>query len=179
MQGTSWEKLELRFATFGYDGVHYQLTFAPENLPKDRRDVERPWKNYLKALRRWRVKSGKSRDFPYICRIEGLHDGPHLHIFLSSKDFPEAVVRSLWTLGESNAVVWDREKLIHADGAGGYGWLATYFTKESPEVGKHPWRCSRSLAKKIPLPKVYFSSNGQIPIPKDAKRFSSLSKPCL
>ena len=74
---TSVDKLELRLALFGYDGVFYTLTFAPEHLPTDLDGVQAVWDAFLKRLARWnrRMGRGGSPDF-YVYRIEGLH-GDH------------------------------------------------------------------------------------------------------
>ena len=74
---TSVDKLELRLALFGYDGVFYTLTFSPEHLPTDLDGVQAVWDAFLKRLARWnrRMGRGGSPDF-YVYRIEGRH-GDH------------------------------------------------------------------------------------------------------
>ena len=70
MSRTTVDKLELRLALFEYDGVFHSLTFAPENLPANRKEVQQIWNTYLKRLKRW----GSGKPFDYVYRIEGLHD---------------------------------------------------------------------------------------------------------
>lgn len=53
MSGTSVDRLELRLALFGYDGVFYSLTFSNDNLPRDFSGVQRIWSCFLKRLKRW------------------------------------------------------------------------------------------------------------------------------
>lgn len=56
---TSVDKLELRLALFGYDGVFYTLTFAPEHLPADLDGVQAVWDAFLKRLARWNRRMGR------------------------------------------------------------------------------------------------------------------------
>ena len=167
LQRTSVDKLELRLALFGYHGIFYTLTFAPEFLPRDRRGVELAWKAFLRRLQRWWKEHGNGKDILYVYRIEGLHGDHrwHLHPFLDGRDFPPDVVRQLWDLGEVFAVPYDRRRIISE---GGYRQLAKYITKERPEVGKHPWGCSRSLSRMLPLPEVRRSTTGRINLPQGA-----------
>lgn len=169
MSRTTLDKLELRLALFGYDGVFYTLTFADEYLPKNHAEVQRVWDAFLKRLKRWHKSRGKPALEFYVYRIEGLHGDKryHLHCFLRDEDFPPAVVRYLWDWGEVDDVPYDKKRIL---AQGGYRCLARYFTKELPEVGRHPWGASRALSKKIPAPQVTFSKTGQIALPQDAVR---------
>lgn len=162
---TSLDKLEVRLALFGYDGVFYSLTFAPEQTPESYAETRRRWDAFVKRLKRWRadLPNAPASDFDYVYRIERLHDNWHLHCFLRDSDFPPAVVRWLWEWGEAYDVPWTRKR-VHSEG--GYRGLAIYFTKEVPEVGRHPWGASRSLSRKLPQPSISFSKNGQIRTPK-------------
>ncbi len=164
MSRTTVDKLELRLALFGYDGVFYTLTFADEYLPRDRAGVMRIWDAFTKKLKRWR--KGKSLDY-YVYRIEGLHGDKryHIHAFLRDSDFPPAVVRYLWNWGEVDDEPYDRKRVLKEQG---YRGLAVYFTKEIPEVGTHPWGCSRVLNRMLPLPDVRFSTTGAASVPKAA-----------
>ena len=161
MSRTTVDKLELRLALFGYDGVFHSLTFAPEYLPDGRKDVQRIWDTYLKRLKR----GTKNAPFVYVYRIEGLHDDLHLHVFFRDSDFPPVVVRYLWDWGEAYDEPYNKKKILQE---GGYRQLARYFTKERPEVGQHPWGPSRTLKPKVPLPEVKTSKTGRIYIPRDA-----------
>ena len=127
---TSVDKLELRLALFGYDGVFYTLTFAPEHLPADLDGVQAVWDAFLKRLARWnrRMGRGGSPDF-YVYRIEGLHGDHryHIHAFLRDSDFPPTVVRYLWDWGEVDDEPWDRllesGPIFHQ--GGNRGWAAS------------------------------------------------------
>jgi hypothetical protein len=112
---TSLDKLELRLALFGYDGIFYSLTFDDDHLPPDRAGAERVWDAFLKRLRRW--KRGPV-DF-YVYRIEGLHGDHrlHIHAFLRDADFPPAVVQFLWRKwGAAYDVPWTRERVLSEQG---------------------------------------------------------------
>lgn len=166
---TSLDKLEIRLALFGYDGVFYTLTFAPEHTPKDYKETKARWEAFLKKLKRWRKSlrakeaPDLSKEFDYVYRIERLHGNWHLHCFLRYSDFPSVVVRWLWDWGEAEEEPWTYKR-VHDEG--GYRGLAIYFTKEVPEVGRHPWGTNRGLTKLIPDPKISFSKSGQILTPK-------------
>lgn len=101
MSRTTVDKLELRLALFEYDGVFHSLTFAPENLPANRKEVQQIWNTYLKRLKRW----GSGRPVDYVYRIEGLHDSLHIHVFLRNSEYPAVLVRRLWD--------WARPTMYH------------------------------------------------------------------
>ena len=126
MSRTTVDKLELRLALFEYDGVFHSLTFAPENLPANRKEVQQIWNTYLKRLKRW----GSGRPVDYVYRIEGLHDSLHIHVFLRNSEYPAVLVRRLWDWGEAYDVPYTKKKILQEDG---YRRLARYFTKERPE----------------------------------------------
>ena len=171
MSRTTVDKLELRLALFGYDGVFYGLTFEPGQTPKDFKETKRCWEAFLKKLKRWRTEQDKYEkraqptEVDYVYRIEHLHDNWHLHCFLRDRDFPSAVVRWLWDYGEADDVLYDWKR-IHKEQ--GYRCLAQYFTKEVPEVGRHAWGANRGLSKQLPKPKVTFNKTGRISVPKGA-----------
>ena len=54
------------------------------------------------------------------------------------------------------------------DFVAGYRGLARYFTKEVPEVGRHPWGCSQALGKHIPRPRIGASVSGAVRPPPGA-----------
>lgn len=163
MSRTSVDKLELRLALFRYDGIFYTLTFDDAHLPPNVAGAQRVWDAFMKRLRRW---ARKPVDF-YVYRIEGLHGDHrlHVHAFLRDEDFPPAVVQYLWTWGHTNSVYWTRQRVLSEQG---YRGLAIYFTKETPEVGRHPWGCSRALGGMLPPPVVAWSKSGAIRPPKGA-----------
>lgn len=160
---TSIDKLELRLALFGYDGIFYTLTFDDDHLPADRAGAMRVWDAFLKRLRRWCPLPVEY----YVYRVEGLHGDHrlHLHAFLRGTEFPPLAVRALWDWGEVYDVAYDRQRVLSEHG---YRGLAIYFTKEVPEVGRHPWGCSRALSKYIPPPEVSQSRSGTVRMPKGA-----------
>ena len=124
MSRTTVDKLELRLALFEYDGVFHSLTFAPENLPESRKEVQQIWNTYLKRLKRW----GSGKPFDYVYRIEGLHDSLHIHVFLRNSEYPAVLVRRLWDWGEAYDVPYTKKKILQEDG---YRRLARYFTARS------------------------------------------------
>jgi len=166
---TTLDKLELRLALFGFDGIFYTLTFADEYLPKDGEGARKAWYSFRKRLTRWNEQMGRGKLEYYVYRIEGLHGDKrlHIHCFLRDADFPPAVVRLLWDNGEVDDEPYTRKRVIKE---GGYRCLARYFTKEVPVVGQHPWGTSQALARKLPPPTVHFSPNGQVRVPRDAVR---------
>lgn len=163
MSRTSVDKLELRLALFGYDGIFYTLTFDDAHLPATLAGAQRVWGAFMKRLRRW--KRGPV-DF-YIYRVEGLHGDHrlHVHAFLRDADFPPAVIQYLWSWGNAYDTPWDRKRVLSEKG---YRGLAIYFTKETPEVGRHPWGCSRALSRMIPEPEVSRSRSGAVRPPTGA-----------
>ena len=108
MSRTTVDKLELRLALFEYDGVFHSLTFAPENLPESRKDVQQIWNTYLKRLKRW----GSGKPFDYVYRIEGLHDSLHIHVFLRNSEYPAVLVRRLWDWGEAYEHPWGPSRTL-------------------------------------------------------------------
>ena len=160
---TSVDKLELRLALYGYDGIFYTLTFADDYLPADWAGTMRIWDTFTKRLRRWLRRPVEY----YVYRIEGLHGDHrlHLHAFLRDQDFPPAVVRHLWDWGEAYDVPFDRKRVLAEHG---YRGLALYFTKEVPEVGRHPWGCSRALSRYLPAPEIRPLRSGVLRLPPGA-----------
>ena len=54
---TRVDRLELRLALFGYEGVVYALTFDREHEPETFQDVRRAWRSFLYRLKKWRGRS--------------------------------------------------------------------------------------------------------------------------
>lgn len=132
---TSVDKLELRLALFGFDGVFFTLTFAP-GAPARRSGRRSGCVGCLpQAAGPLESAHGQGRqpDF-YVYRIEGLHGDHryHIHAFLRDSDFPPTVVRYLWDWGEVDDEPWDRKRVLAEKG---YWNLARIFTKEATEVG--------------------------------------------
>ena len=155
------DRLELRLALFGYDGNHYTLTFDNLHLPTSFRGVQLAKRAFM--IRARRFLGGEP--FDWITCIEGLHGDHryHIHMVLRDGDFSPAVVRHLWRAGEV-----DSEPVLRKEG--GYRRLSEYFTKERTDgviipIGRHPWSCSRSLARQLSPPERWRDESGVIDIP--------------
>lgn len=165
MQRTPVDRLEFLLALYGYDGVFYSLTFAPELQPGTMKEAMARWRSFLRILQNWREKGGKPRKFDYVYRIERLHDSPHIHCFLRDSDFPPAVVRYLWPWGIADDAPFEFNR-VHKEQ--GYRCLAQYFTKEVPEVGRHAYGVSQTLRKQLPPPVYRYRKTGGVNVPLGA-----------
>lgn len=159
---SSADRLELRLAMFGYEGIHYTLTYDDDHLPRNFSEARKSFRAFREKLKRWR----HGRPFDWVGCIEGKHGDHrlHLHMVLRDSDFPPEVIRYLWKGG------WDvdDEPLIRKDG--GYRRLAEYFNKERADgywipLGRHPWSCSRGLTREIPPVERWRDESGIILIP--------------
>lgn len=160
---TQADRLELRLAQFGHEGMHYTLTFADNWLPDNFNGVRKAWRAFKAKSDRWK----NERPFDWIYAIEGLHGDHryHIHAILRYSDFSPAEVEWLWKYGSV-----DMEVVLQKDG--GYRRLAEYLTKERTDgvwipIGRHPWSCSRSLSQKIPPPEKWRDASGVIEIPDE------------
>lgn len=158
------DRLELRLALFGFHGVMYTLTFAPDKLPSNFAGVRRALRAFFARARR--ARGNKSFDYVYI--IEGQHGQHrfHVHLVLSDTDFTRADVESLW-----------RQGIVHAEpvlrDSGGFRRLARYLNKEKADglmipVGRHPWSASRTLSAKLPPVERWKDDSPVIPVPPSA-----------
>lgn len=180
---TSIDKLELRLALFEFDGVFWSLTFDDDHLPSDYAGALRAWRAFMRRLRRCR---GSPVDF-YVYRIEGLHGDRrwHIHVFLRSCDFSADDVRQAWgERGNVEPEPWTRARVLERRDDDpsfitGYRGLARYFTKELPQVGKHPWGCSKTLSRFLPKPRISTSVTGVIRPPPGAVMLPSDGAPHL
>lgn len=169
------DRLELRLALFGYDGMHYTLTFDPEHLPRDFRGVRNAWRAFYERSKRWHGES-----FDWIYAIEGLHGDHryHIHCVLRYSDFSPAEVQHLWRCGmvDDEPVLRMRIRKDPETGQairmcdGGFRRLAEYLNKERTDgfwipVGRHPWSCSRTLTAQLPEPERWKDSECRIEIP--------------
>lgn len=155
------DRLELRLALFGTEGLHHTLTFDPAHLPRDFPGVRASLRAFMARARRRRM----GEPFDWIYCIEGLHGDHryHIHLILRERDFsPEAVAR-LWTGGA-----------VHTEPVlepwGGYRRLAEYLNKERTDgvvipIGRHPWSCSRGLSRRLPPPDRWRDESGAIVVP--------------
>ena len=161
---TPTDRLELRLALFGFHGLMYTLTFAPDNLPANFSGVRRALRAFLARLRRLH----RNQPFDYVYIIEGQHGQHryHVHLVLSDNDFPRDDVSRLWRLG-----------IVHAEpilrDSGGFRRLARYLNKEKADgfmipVGRHPWSASRTLSAKLPPVQRWKDTSPDIPVPPDA-----------
>ena len=159
---TRVDRLELRLALFGWEGIHYTLTFDAENLPEKYRDVRKVWRAFLTRAKRWRQIDA----FDYIYLIEGKHGDHrfHIHSVFRDSQLSPAVMQYLWKYGEV-----DDEPVLRGK-HDSYRRLAKYFNKEATDgivipVGARPWVCSRSLSSQLPPPERWRDSSGVIHIP--------------
>lgn len=160
---TQVDRLELRLALFGYEGLHHTLTFDDEHLPRDFTGVRRTLRAFMARAKRFI----DGRPYDYIYCIEGKHGDHryHIHMVLRDSDLSPAVVRLLWKYGE----VWDEPVLMRE---GGYRRLAEYLNKERSDgfvipIGRHPWSCSRGLSRQLPPPERWRDHSGYVEIPDD------------
>lgn len=156
---SSVDRLELRLALFGFHGVMHTLTFAPDKLPQNFRDVRRALRAFFARARR--AHGGQPFDYVYI--IEGLHSRFHIHLVVSDKDFRAADIEKLW----GNGITHNEPVLKES---GGFRRLARYLNKECADgaaipVGRHPWSSSRTLNAKLPPVERWKDSSPQIPAP--------------
>lgn len=157
------DRLELRLALFGFEGVCYTLTFEDEALPENWREMGNRWRAFLGRLKRW-----KGRPFDYIYVREGRHGDRryHDHAVLRYSDFSPPEIEHLWRYGGV-----DSEPLLRGAGDS-YRRMARYYNKEASDglkipVGARPWVCSRSLAAQLPPPERWMDAAGGIEIPGD------------
>ena len=163
---TRRDRLELRLALFGQDGVFYTLTFDREHEPHSLDETRRRWKAFLYRLHKW---SGR-REIDYIYLIEGRHGDHryHIHAVLRESQFPPAVVRYLWPFGPNV----DDQPLLKGK-KDSYSRLAEYMNKEKSDgvvlpLDKKLWVVSQSLRKQLPPLEKWRSDNGVIEIPPGA-----------
>ena len=158
---TQVDRLELRIALFGFDGMHYTFTFSDPYLPQNFTGVRKAWRAFKGRADRWK----KGAPFDWIYAIEGLHGDHryHIHVILRYSDFSPTEVEWLWKYGGV-----EMELVLQKDG--GYRRLAEYFNKERTDgffipIGRHPWSCSRDLSRRVPPPEKWMDESGVIEIP--------------
>ena len=163
---TRRDRLELRLALFGRDGIFYTLTFDREHECYSLDEVRRRWKAFLYRLRKW---SGR-QEIDYIYLIEGRHGDRryHIHAVLRDSEFPPAVVRYLWPFG----VDVDDQPLLKGE-KDSYARLAEYMNKERSDgvvlpLDRKLWVSSRSLCRQLPAVETWRDSSGVIEIPTGA-----------
>lgn len=161
---TQADSLELRLALFGFEGIHYTLTYDDFHLPRTFGEVRKTIRAFQERARRFIRK----KDIDWIYCIEALHGNHrfHVHMVFRESDLQPAVVRHLWKHGQ----VDDEDVLMKE---GGYRRLAEYFNKERPDgffipLGRHPWSCSRSLRAQLEPPERWVDGSGVIDIPEAA-----------
>ena len=156
------DRLEIRLALFGYDGIFYTLTYRDGALPDKFQDVRRDLRNFLARLKR--KKKGVPFDYAYC--IEGKHSRWHVHLVLRYSDFFPAAVVSAWAVHG----LADQEPLLRREG--GFFRIAEYLNKERSggpiPVGRHPWSVSRSLLRQLPPVERWRDESGEIAVPEDA-----------
>ena len=178
---SSKDRLELRLALLGSNGMHYTLTFDDEHLPPDFYSVRRQLTNFFKRTQRWRASIDKPPPFPYIYAIEGLHGDHryHAHFVTDYYELGPAEISRLWSGGEvvdMEPVLLTRkyidpltdERVEVSDG--GFRRLAKYFHKEREDgrwipLGRHPWSASRALNALVTPPEFWTDNSGAIEVP--------------
>ena len=160
---TQVDRLELRLATFGFDGSHYTLTYDADHLPPDYGQVRKSFRAFRERAKRWR----HGEPYDWIGCIEGRHGDHrlHIHLVLRDGDFSPAEVRHLWRGGDV-----DDEPVLMREG--GYRRLAKYFNKERPDgfvipLDKKPWTTSRGLKAQIPEAERWRDDSAVIEVPDD------------
>lgn len=163
---SSLDRLELRIAQLGKHATHYILEFDDEHLPKKFADVKKAQDAFL-----WRVKNYKGHGIDWIKAIEGRHGDHryHIHFVTDYYQLSPCEVQKLWKYG----TVTDWPVMKRSGKILGYRHLAVYLIKERPDgviipIGRHPWSCSRSLAKKLPPPEIWLDDCGTIMVPENA-----------
>lgn len=161
MSRTTVDKLELRLALFEYDGVFHSLTFAPENLPANRKEVQQIWNTYLKRLKRW-AAAGRSTTS---IASRGCMTACTFTFFCATASILRCSCGDCGTGARPTMYHTQKRRSCKRTATAG---SPRYFTKERPEVGQHPWGPSRTLKPKVPLPEVKTSKTGRIYVPRDA-----------
>ena len=161
------DRLEIRLAVFGFDGIFYTLTYR--DAPEKFQDVRRDLRNFLGWLRRRAFGEGtreRGQPFDYAYCIEGKHSRWHVHLILRRSEFPPGAVVSGW----SGHGFVDDEPLLRKDG--GFWRIAEYLNKERRggvlPVGSHPWSVSRSVLRQVPPVERWRDECGEIAVPPDA-----------
>lgn len=156
------DRLELRLALFGYEGMVYSLTYDPQHTRQKFQDVRKDWRAFLYQMKKW--KDGKPFDYVYL--IEGRHGDHryHMHLVLRYSDFSPAEIRWLWPYGHVD------DSLLLKNKQDSYRRTAKYFNKEATDgitipIQARTWVCSQSLVRKLPPAEIWKDSSGFIEIP--------------
>lgn len=163
---TRMDRICLHLALFGYDGMHYTITFGGGYVPGRYKDARRELSGLIRRLKN---RNG-GRPFDYLAVVEGRHGDHryHFHIVLNRKEFTMEQVTDAWNgrgALESRPVLLDEHDSFQR--------LARYFSKEASDgnvipVGGRTWTCSHALHAKLQKPKRFMSRTGTIRIPKNA-----------
>lgn len=127
---------------FGAGDIHATLTYAGEEPTIE--EAQREMKNFLKRLRRYFKKEG--RTLKWIMATEYKNERIHHHMIISRMDTAE--LQKLWKAGHVYAV--------HLDDTGDYRNLASYLIKETDKTFRNPkafmkqrYTCSRTVTAPI------------------------------
>lgn len=175
------DRLELRLALLGFDGVMHTLTFDPDHLPRDFRGVRRELQSFFKRWRRWRAERVEDPRLRYLYAIEGLHRRYHVHLCADANELSGAEASYLWRAGavDTEWILYPNRRVDLARNTfelvdrGGFRRLAAYLNKERTDgfvipIGRHPWSCSRALAAELPPPEKWKATDGGILVPDSA-----------
>lgn len=134
----------LAHINFTENDLFVDLTFNPENLPKDRSGAIRAIKNYIARVKRYRKKHGLS-PIKYIYTVSS-HDTYgekkrlHVHMIMSGMDRDAA--EKLWGLGYCDT---DRLQFNECGVTGKVLYMARQ------EKGERTWASSKNLKKPEPI----------------------------
>ena len=123
---------------FTYGDIHAVLTYAGKEPTKE--EAQREIRNFLKRLRRYFKKIGKTLKWIMVTEYENTRI--HHHIIISQMDAYE--LDKLWTAGKARAT--------YLDDSGDYRKLASYLIKETDKTFRKPdafskqrFSCSRTV----------------------------------
>lgn len=107
---------------FQADDYFVTLTYRPDERPKDLRQCQRQFKNFIARLRRAYAKGGEQ--LKWMRNIEvGSRGAWHIHLVVNRIRDTDILIRKNWTYGHPKSV------LMYEDG--GFRKLAEYMTKTS------------------------------------------------
>lgn len=138
-------------ANFTGNDYEFHLTYSDENLPETVEEAKRDIQNFLRTVKRKRIKLGLE-DLKYICVPEGGFEGTRFHFHVTMNGgLDRTVIEELWGYGYANG----KRLQFNENGVEG---LARYVTKQFAAhknelpFGKR-WTASRNLLIPEPVDK--------------------------
>lgn len=134
--------IRLLNANFSENDYEIHLTYSDANLPSTEEQAQRDLQNYLRRVKRVRVKN-EATELKYIAVTEG-GDGTryHFHITMNGGVDRDAIEKA-WGYGYANS----RRLQFNENGVEG---LAFYITKQNRAKGKKRWSASKNLVTPEP-----------------------------